>query len=169
MTRTTSLNATAALRTTAGAAVLALLVGLPAAAQSVAPPAAAPTATESVVVTGSVVGQRTFDAPCSVNVVDAEALQAAGPMVNLSEALDRVPGLVVNMRNNYAQDLQIGSRGFGARASSGVRGIRLFSDGIPAAGADGQGQVSHPTLPAPLASRSCAGRSRRCTAAALAM
>jgi iron complex outermembrane receptor protein len=54
-----------------------------------------------------------------------------------------VPGLVVNLRNNYAQDLQISSRGFGARASFGVRGIRLYADGIPAAGPDGQGQVSN--------------------------
>jgi iron complex outermembrane recepter protein len=64
-------------------------------------------------------------------------------MVNLSEALVRVPGLVVNNRNNYAQDLQISSRGFGARAGFGVRGMRLYADGIPASGPDGQGQVSH--------------------------
>ena len=76
-------------------------------------------------------------------MVDADALRAAGPMVNLSEALVQVPGLVVNNRNNYAQDLQINSRGFGARASFGVRGIRLYTDGIPASGPDGQGQVSH--------------------------
>jgi iron complex outermembrane receptor protein len=99
--------------------------------------------TDTVVVTGSLAEQRAFDAPYSVDVVDAAALRSAGPMINLSEALARVPGLVVNLRNNYAQDLQISSRGFGARASFGVRGIRLYSDGIPAAGADGQGQVSH--------------------------
>ncbi len=78
-----------------------------------------------------------------MGVVDAAELRRAGPMVNLSEALARVPGLVVNLRNNYAQDLQISSRGFGARASFGVRGMRLYTDGIPAAGPDGQGQVSH--------------------------
>ncbi len=64
-------------------------------------------------------------------------------MVNLSESLARVPGLVVNNRHNYAQDLQISSRGFGARAAFGVRGVRLYSDGIPATMPDGQGQVSH--------------------------
>ena len=84
-----------------------------------------------------------FDTPYAVGVVDAAELRSAGPMVNLSEALARVPGLVVKLRNNYAQDLQISSRGFGARASFGVRGMRLYSDGIPAAGPDGQGQVSH--------------------------
>ena len=50
---------------------------------------------------------------------------------------------VANLRHNYAQDLQISSRGFGARAGFGVRGVRLYTDGIPASGADGQGQVSH--------------------------
>ncbi len=97
---------------------------------------------QTVVIIGSGAEQRAFDTPYAVSVVDAEDLRAAGPMVNLSEALQRVPGLTVNMRNNYAQDLQVSSRGFGARATFGVRGLRLYADGIPAAGPDGQGQVS---------------------------
>src|SRR5438045_8682883 len=32
-------------------------------------------------------------------------------------------------------------RGFGARANCGVRGIRLYQDGIPATMPDGQGQT----------------------------
>ena len=98
---------------------------------------------EQVVITASGVERRLFDTPYAVGVVDAQALRAAGPMVNLSEALARVPGLVVSNRSNYAQDLQINSRGFGARAGFGVRGMRLYADGIPASGPDGQGQVSH--------------------------
>jgi len=85
----------------------------------------------------------TIEAPFAVTRIDAEALRAAGPLVNLSEALPAVPGLVVANRNNYAQDLQISSRGFGARAGFGVRGLRLYADGIPASGPDGQGQVAH--------------------------
>ncbi len=85
----------------------------------------------------------TLEAPFAVSRVDAEALRGAGPMVNLSEALQAVPGLVVSNRNNYAQDLQISARGFGARAGFGVRGLRLYADGIPASGPDGQGQVAH--------------------------
>jgi iron complex outermembrane recepter protein len=100
-------------------------------------------ATQQIVVTGSGVEQRAFDTPYAVGVVDRETLRAAGPMVNLSESLARVPGLVVNPRQNYAQDLQISSRGFGARAGFGVRGIRLYSDGVPASTPDGQGQVAH--------------------------
>ncbi len=81
----------------------------------------------------------------------------AGPQINLSEAIARVPGLVVANRNNYAQDLQISSRGFGARAGFGVRGLRLYTDGIPASGPDGQGQVSHFDL-AGIAARGSAAR-----------
>ena len=99
--------------------------------------------TESVVITASGAERRAFDTPYAVGVVTADDLRGAGPMVNLSEVLARVPGIVASNRNNYAQDLQINSRGFGARASFGVRGLRLYSDGIPASGPDGQGQVSH--------------------------
>ena len=62
--------------------------------------------------------------------------------MNLSESLGRVPGIVVQNRQNYAQDLQISSRGFGARSTFGVRGIRLIADGIPATMPDGQGQAA---------------------------
>jgi iron complex outermembrane receptor protein len=102
-----------------------------------------PALPEQVLVTASGAERRSFETPYAASVVDADALRGAGPMVNLSEALARVPGIVVSNRSNYAQDLQINSRGFGARASFGVRGIRLYTDGIPASGPDGQGQVSH--------------------------
>lgn len=102
--------------------------------------AAAP---EQVVITGSVAERAAVDAPYAITVIDATTLRSSGPLINLSEAMARVPGLVVANRNNYAQDLQISARGFGARAGFGVRGLRLYSDGIPATMPDGQGQVSH--------------------------
>lgn len=107
--------------------------------------AQAPSTTDagSVVITGSPVQRLAAEAPYAITLIDAQALQSAGPMINLSEALVQVPGLVVNNRSNYAQDLQISARGFGARAGFGVRGLRLYADGIPATGPDGQGQVSH--------------------------
>ena len=98
---------------------------------------------QTVVVTGSLRAQRVLDAPHAIGVVEAQTLRDAGPMVNLSEAMQRVPGLTVSNRNNYAQDLQISSRGFGARAGFGVRGLRLYTDNIPATMPDGQGQVAH--------------------------
>ena len=108
-----------------------------------ASPALAQSDASTVVVTGSVVQRAAEEAPYAITVVGREALREAGPMVNLSEVMARVPGVVVANRSNYAQDLQISSRGFGARAGFGVRGLRLYSDGIPATMPDGQGQVSH--------------------------
>ena len=113
------------------------------AAQAQSANSAAGAIVERIVVTGSSTGQRLFDTPYAIGTVDADTLRAAGPMINLSEALARVPGLVVANRGNYAQDLQISSRGFGARTSFGVRGLRLYADGIPASGPDGQGSVSN--------------------------
>ena len=98
---------------------------------------------ETVVISGSIVERRIADAPYAIDAVGAEVIRTSGAMVNLSEALVRVPGLTINNRNNYAQDLQISSRGFGARAAFGVRGLRLYTDGIPASMPDGQGQVTH--------------------------
>ena len=95
-----------------------------------------------VVVSGSRTEQESFDLPAAVSVVDAERIQAGQPRVNLSESLVAVPGIVVQNRQNYAQDLQVSSRGFGARSSFGVRGVRLIADGIPATMPDGQGQAA---------------------------
>ena len=97
---------------------------------------------DSVVVSGSRVEHSSFDLPAAVDVVDAERIGAGQARVNVSEALAAVPGITVQNRQNYAQDLQISSRGFGARSAFGVRGIRLVADGIPASMPDGQGQAA---------------------------
>ncbi|WP_083876718.1 TonB-dependent receptor [Ideonella sp. B508-1] len=97
----------------------------------------------AVVVTATRTAQPAFDIPASIDALDADALSASQLQVNLSESLARVPGIVAQNRQNYAQDLQISSRGFGARSTFGVRGLRLFVDGIPATMPDGQGQTSH--------------------------
>jgi iron complex outermembrane receptor protein len=96
-----------------------------------------------VVVTATRIERLLFDVPASVDVVDRDTLRDAQLRVNLSETLGRVPGLVVLARENYAQDLQISIRGFGSRSTFGVRGVRLYVDGVPASFPDGQGQVSH--------------------------
>jgi iron complex outermembrane recepter protein len=89
------------------------------------------------------VAQKAKDTPVSIDVIEADSIQTGQLQVNISETLARVPGLVAQNRQNYAQDIQISSRGFGARSAFGVRGLRLYADGIPATGPDGQGQVSH--------------------------
>lgn len=102
---------------------------------------------QDIVVTASRQAQRSFDAPASVQAVTREAIEAAGPRVNLSEVMNRVPGITVLNRQNYAQDLQLSIRGSGARSAFGIRGARLIVDGIPATMPDGQGQASTISLP----------------------
>ncbi|WP_370694878.1 TonB-dependent receptor family protein [Pseudomonas sp. FP2335] len=94
------------------------------------------------VVTGSRSASPTFDLPYSVDAISREQISNGQLGINASEALSRVPGLVVQNRQNYAQDLQISSRGFGARSAFGVRGLKLIADGIPASTPDGQGQAA---------------------------
>jgi iron complex outermembrane recepter protein len=98
---------------------------------------------ERIVITPTRTERDPLDVPASVERVGREQLREAQWRTNLSEALTTVPGLVVLNRQNYAQDLQISVRGFGARSTFGVRGVRLYVDGIPATMPDGQGQVSH--------------------------
>jgi len=97
----------------------------------------------AVVVTGTRLDTTVLDTPASVNVVEGAAMRLNQPGINLSEGLAGVPGLQIQNRQNYAQDLQISSRGFGARSTFGVRGVRLYVDGIPATMPDGQGQTSN--------------------------
>lgn len=101
-----------------------------------------------VVVTATRQAEDPLTVPAAVDVVGAADIGRARPRANLSEALQRLPGVVARDRQNQAQDLQISIRGFGARASFGVRGVRIYADGIPATMPDGQGQVSHLVLPA---------------------
>ncbi|HEY5852307.1 MAG TPA: TonB-dependent receptor [Lysobacter sp.] len=82
------------------------------------------------------------DFPGSVTVIDGDTLRAGQRQVSLSEALVRAPGITVLDRQNYAQDLQVQSRGFGARSTFGIRGIKLIVDGIPSSALDGQGQAA---------------------------
>jgi len=94
-----------------------------------------------VVVTPTRSEQNSFDIPVSIDVVDAEQIQEGRLQSSISESLARVPGLVAASRGQSAQDVQISSRGFGARSAFGVRGVRLYADGIPLTMPDGQGQA----------------------------
>lgn len=116
--------------------------GLPGAASAQDEPADAGRASP-VVVTGTRSEQKAFDLPMSIDLIGKERISDGQLGVNASEALMTVPGVVANNRQNYAQDLQISIRGFGSRSTFGVRGIRLYADGIPLTMPDGQGQAAN--------------------------
>ncbi len=98
---------------------------------------------EQVVVSASQTEQRVLDTAASIDVVSSQQIHDGQAEENLSEPLERAPGIFALNRQNYAQDLLISSRGFGANSAFGARGIRIFVDGIPGTAADGQGQISH--------------------------
>jgi len=105
-----------------------------------------PALLDPVVVSAGRQSEPAFEAPAAVSVVTRDVVVNGGAQVNLSEALNRVPGITVLNRQNYAQDLQLSIRGFGARSTFGIRGVRLVVDGIPATLPDGQGQASSMAL-----------------------
>ncbi|HHU6734216.1 TPA: TonB-dependent receptor PqqU [Klebsiella pneumoniae] len=117
------------------AALPALLLPLIAAAQAADE--------QTMVVTAAPTTVSELDTPAAVSVVNGDEMRQAAPRVNLSESLGAVLGLQVQNRQNYAQDLQLSIRGFGSRSTYGVRGLRIYVDGIPATMPDGQGQTSN--------------------------
>jgi iron complex outermembrane receptor protein len=115
------------LRPLAGGILIALASGVAAQDAQLAP----------VVVTATRTAQSPYDIPAAIDVV---ATPPDGSLdVNLSERVQAIPGIVARDRQNYAQDTQVSIRGFGARSTFGIRGVRLYTDGIPASMPDGQG------------------------------
>ncbi|HEY8856746.1 MAG TPA: Plug domain-containing protein, partial [Rugosibacter sp.] len=110
-------------------ALLAMLFPLH---QALADPLTQPpvtTSLDAIVVSATRLEQSAFDLPIAIDSVKQTQLQDSQLQINLSESLARIPGIVAQNRQNYAQDLQISSRGFGARSTFGVRGLRLYTDG----------------------------------------
>ncbi|MGH8162417.1 MAG: TonB-dependent receptor plug domain-containing protein, partial [Gammaproteobacteria bacterium] len=122
-----------------------LVVGV--ALSSLAPTAATQSAPAEVTrltpitVTATRVPTPGFDVPAAISVITRDQIRQGPPGASLAQTLARVPGLVAQNRQSYAQDLQLSLRGFGARASFGVRGIRLLMDGLPLSLPDGQGET----------------------------
>ena len=77
-------------------------------------------------------------APLAVTVIDKFRLQTATQQLSAYETLGAVPGVFATNPDNFAQNLRISIRGFGARSAFGIRGIRVFVDGLPEGTPDGQ-------------------------------
>ena len=86
------------------------------------------------------------EAPYSISVLNFKENQKLFQQLSLQEYLEGVPGLFSLNANNYAQDLRISLRGFGARSAFGIRGIKIIIDGIPETTPDGQGQIDNAPL-----------------------
>lgn len=96
---------------------------------------------EKTIVSATRIEQALEKIPAAIGVVDKEDLQLGAQQLGLDESLVKVPGLFMQNRYNFAQDLRISIRGFGARANFGIRGVKIFVDGVPQTLPDGQGSV----------------------------
>ena len=84
-----------------------------------------------------------FELPYTFSVLNFSNTNQIHQQLSLQEYLGAVPGLFSLNSTNYAQDLRISIRGFGARSAFGIRGIKIIVDGIPETTPDGQGQLDN--------------------------
>lgn len=103
--------------------------------------AESPTVLDPLLVTAPRVPTSLLHVPAAISVVEQSDVQQGRPTIGLDEALGRVPGVFAQNRFNFAQDLRLSIRGFGARSAFGIRGIKILVDGIPETLPDGQSQV----------------------------
>ena len=98
-------------------------------------------ALEQIVVTATRIESAVRDVARSISLVNKDRIQNATQQLGLDEVLAGVPGLYMQNRYNFSQDLRIAIRGFGLRSSFGIRGIKIFVDDIPETLPDGQAQI----------------------------
>ena len=101
---------------------------------------------ENVVVSATRISTSAEQVPIAISRYKADEVQSIRQQLSLQEYIAAVPGLFSLNANNYAQDLRISIRGFGARASFGIRGIKIIVDGVPETTPDGQGQIDNLNL-----------------------
>jgi iron complex outermembrane recepter protein len=81
--------------------------------------------------------------PYAISVLNKNFIQNGQAQLSLNESLVALPGVFTLNPDNFSQDLRISIRGFGARSAFGIRGIRLFVDGLPESTPDGQADVDN--------------------------
>jgi Outer membrane receptor proteins, mostly Fe transport len=99
-----------------------------------------------VVVTVTRQGQSILRSPFALSVVQPDSARPGQRHTAIDETLSMVPGLAVTNRNNPSQDPRLSVRGFGARSTFGVRGVRVLRDGMPLTLPDGQTPLDYLSL-----------------------
>lgn len=94
-----------------------------------------------ITISAPLIETRWQDAPSGVTLIEAEDIGSGRAPLQPTDALNLAPGVLVQNRNNFAQNPRVSIRGFGARAPFGIRGVRVRLDGIPLTTVDGQAQV----------------------------
>jgi len=98
---------------------------------------------DTLMVTASKITTPIAKSTYSIQSMNIENKKTLSQNISINEYLENIPGLFAQNATNYAQDLRISIRGFGARSAFGIRGIKLIVDGIPETTPDGQGQIDN--------------------------
>ncbi len=123
---------------------LGTLVAFQATAQTPPPPdTLLPRELAPVIVTTTRMATPDTRLPIALTVIDKYRIQLGQQQLSLYESMGGVPGLFAQNPDNFAQDLRVSIRGFGARSAFGIRGIRFFVDGIPETTPDGQSDIDN--------------------------
>ncbi len=101
----------------------------------------APVVLEAINITATRSEKQLSEIPSAVTLIEQDQQQEFQPGATLDEFARGTPGVFFQNPSNFAQDLRISIRGFGARSSFGVRGIHMRVDGIPQTLPDGQTQL----------------------------
>jgi iron complex outermembrane receptor protein len=98
---------------------------------------------ETVTIGATRLSETTQETPWAVTALQTKTLDLSTQQVNLNDLLEGVPGVFTTNAYNFAQDLRLSIRGFGARSAFGIRGVKILVDGLPESTPDGQGQVDN--------------------------
>ena len=91
-------------------------------------------------------GQSVLKSPFALTVTQPDSARPGQRHTSIDETLSLIPGVAVTNRNNPSQDARVSIRGFGARSTFGVRGIRVLRDGMPLTLPDGQTPLDYLSL-----------------------
>ena len=78
---------------------------------------------DEIVVTATRMETSLRNSSRSITVINQDRIQNGTQQLSLDESLVGVPGLYMQNRYNFAQDLRLSLRGFGSRSSFWIRGI----------------------------------------------
>ena len=98
---------------------------------------------DEVIVKSAKIVSSKKNTPLSISSKNLFYDQQFSQQLSLQEYLNNIPGVFSTSANNFSQDLRLSIRGFGARSSFGIRGIKIIVDGIPQTSPDGQTQLDN--------------------------
>jgi len=91
-------------------------------------------------------GRSILRSPFALSVTQPDSARPGQRHTSIDETLSLIPGVNVTNRNNPSQDARLSIRGFGARSTFGVRGVRILRDGMPLTLPDGQTPLDYLSL-----------------------